>query len=255
MNTPFVALHGAFMQGSSLQTLAAALGRAAITPGLPAHRRGLAWDPGRDYHDQALEGLIAALPEGPVDLFGHSLGATVALRLAVEQPDRVRSLVLFEPVLFAAAHPEARDRHAAEMAPFHKALEEGLEGSAAAHFHGLWGGGDRWEDLPDLARRAMLRLLPIIEASAPGIFEDRPGVVPRLADCRVPTLVLHQNQPPEIVAAISSGLRRMPLVEVRAVAGPGGHMLPLTAPQAVAAEISAFWAALPANNARSLSTS
>ena len=34
---------------------------------------------------------------GTVDLYGHSLGALVALRAAAEAPDRVRSLILEDP--------------------------------------------------------------------------------------------------------------------------------------------------------------
>lgn len=49
----------------------------------------------------------------PVDVIGHSFGATVALRLALERPELVRSLVLVEPVLFAAAKAAEDPRFAA----------------------------------------------------------------------------------------------------------------------------------------------
>jgi lipase len=48
----------------------------------------------------------------PVDVIGHSFGGTVALRLAVERPDLVRSLVLIEPVFVAALladRPDLKD--------------------------------------------------------------------------------------------------------------------------------------------------
>lgn len=45
-----------------------------------------------------LRDLIAALEEGPVVVVGHSMGATVALRLAVDAPQSVRGLVLIAPV-------------------------------------------------------------------------------------------------------------------------------------------------------------
>lgn len=54
--------------------------------------------------------LLAALEvavEGPVVLAGHSLGAITSLLAAVARPARVRSLVLFEPVMLDAAALEA----------------------------------------------------------------------------------------------------------------------------------------------------
>lgn len=60
--------------------------------------------------------LLALGVRGPVDVVGSSFGAVVALRLATLYPDRVRSLVLFEPPVFwilppeeFAADPELRD--------------------------------------------------------------------------------------------------------------------------------------------------
>ena len=54
---------------------------------------------------------------GPVDVIGSSLGAVVALRLATLYPDRVRSLVLFEPPVFWVLPPEefASDPELREM--------------------------------------------------------------------------------------------------------------------------------------------
>jgi lipase len=57
------------------------------------------------------EHALGLLPEGPVHLIGHSFGATVALRLAIEAPERVASLTLIEPVLFAAA-PDGPEKRA-----------------------------------------------------------------------------------------------------------------------------------------------
>ncbi len=45
-----------------------------------------------------LRALLASLATGPVVVVGHSMGAKVALRLAVEAPEMVRGLVLVAPV-------------------------------------------------------------------------------------------------------------------------------------------------------------
>jgi lipase len=244
-----IAAQGALTQATALTGLQAALGRSMTCPALPGHPGGPPWDATRDYHDQAFDGLLAALGtvgEGPVDLFGHSLGGTLALRLAVERPARVRSLILFEPVMFAAAPSAAQEAHWAEMAPFETAIAHGQHAEAAAIFTGFWGTGAPWLDLPPLVRKAITRMIPIIPATAPAIADDSHGIVARLASCPVPVLVLHQPAAPAIVTAIAQGLcARIPDAVVRQVSGRGGHMMPVVDPEAVAAQMSAFYAALP----------
>ena len=39
--------------------------------------------------------------EAPVHLIGHSYGGAVALRIAVERPNRIASLTLYEPTTFS----------------------------------------------------------------------------------------------------------------------------------------------------------
>ncbi len=54
-------------------------------------------------HADDLAAFIEALDAGPADLLGHSRGGTVAYRLAQQRPQLLRSLVLAEPGLNAAA--------------------------------------------------------------------------------------------------------------------------------------------------------
>lgn len=246
MTRPLLALHALFMHSASMSPLAEALGRDVIAPSLPGHRRGPPWDASRDYIAQAVEAASAALPEGPVDVFGHSLGATVALHLAVAKPLQVRSLVLFEPALFAAASPDAFADYLITIEPVTTALTKGREGTAAAAFHALWGTGAAWEDLPDTLRKSMLRMMPIVPATAPSVMDDREGMLSRLQNCTVPVLVLRQEQPLAIMASLCDGIaQRLPNAKVQGVAGTGRHMLPVTDPEAVAAAVRAFWASRP----------
>lgn len=96
---PVVLLHGcggspeqAFLASGWPEAFAAA-GREVLIPRLPGHGRD---NPSHDpagYADLAA-GLLHHLPAGPVDLVGFSLGAKIALDLAVRWPDRVRRMVL-----------------------------------------------------------------------------------------------------------------------------------------------------------------
>ena len=75
---------------------------------LPSHGRSSDWDGTGDLHDVATDMGRALLTE-PMDLIGHSFGATVAMRLAMEHPEMVRSVTMIEPVYFAPAiadHPD-----------------------------------------------------------------------------------------------------------------------------------------------------
>jgi pimeloyl-ACP methyl ester carboxylesterase len=246
MTRPLLALHALFMHSASMTPMGEALGREVIAPSLPGHRRGPPWLEAQDYIAQAVEGACAALPEGQVDVFGHSLGATVALQLAVARPGQVRSLVVFEPAFFAAAGPDALAIYRNTMNAVIDALAKGREGTAAASFHALWGTGATWEDLPATLRKSMIRMMPIVPATGPSVMDDSEGLLPRLRDCPVPVLILQQEQPLEIMAALCEGLRqRLPNAQVRSVAGAGRHMLPVTDPVAVAGAVRAFWATLP----------
>ena len=54
----------------------------------------------------AADGVIGALMAGcgPMHLVGHSHGAAVALEIAIQRPDLVRSLTLIEPAVYHLLH-------------------------------------------------------------------------------------------------------------------------------------------------------
>ncbi len=64
---------------------------------LPADPRGRrSW---RDFRDDLVGALGELAAAGPVVLCGHSMGGTVSLLAAAKAPDKVRGLVLFDPVI------------------------------------------------------------------------------------------------------------------------------------------------------------
>ena len=208
----------------------------------PGHGRAPDWDGAGDYHD-AVTAQAAALLEGPAVVIGHSFGATVALRLAQEHARAVAALVLIEPVLFAAARGDPRHgAHQASEAAFTAAMRGGDHARAAEAFLARWGDGTAWAALPPPVRDRLAAQMPLIAAAAPALNEDGAGLLGpgRLERTACPVLLLRGAASPPVTAAITESLaRRLPRVTCDVITG-AGHMLPLTHPAEVAAQIDDF---------------
>lgn len=213
---------------------------------MPGHGQSGPWDERLDYQLQALR-MAAALAEmdAPVDLVGHSFGATVALRLAVERPDLVRSLTLIEPVMFAVAEttdPAAYADHVARTGAYVTAMGQGRSEDAARAFIGVWGAGDPLDELPPDRRERLVARMKLIVASEAALYGDCNGLLApgRLEGVSCPVLLIEGAASPPIVAAIQAGLAdRLPDTRRVVVAG-AAHMVPITHPAPVAAEIARF---------------
>ncbi len=100
-DAPILALHGWLDNAGSFDRLAPLLqGRRVIALDLAGHGRSDhrapgSWYPYVDYLDE-IAAAIDWLGGAPVDLLGHSLGATLASMFAALSPDKVRRLLLIE---------------------------------------------------------------------------------------------------------------------------------------------------------------
>lgn len=240
---PGLALHCMMGSGRAWDAVAKALGGVVDLRGfdLPGHGRSPDWQPeaGVDYHTHVTR-LAARMIDRPLDLIGHSFGATVALRIAVGAPQAIRSLTLIEPVLFAAAPPAIRAQEAARDAAMAQALAEGRDAEAAGAFVNRWG-AQGWDRLPAPARATMARQIRLVAANHAALSLDahdilRPG---GLEGVDAPVMIIAGTDSPAVVAAIGEALAgRLPDVGRAEVPG-AGHMLPLTHPAQVAGLIGA----------------
>jgi len=209
---------------------------------LPGHGRSADWDRRGDFQTVSAD-IGTALIDQRADLIGHSFGATVAMRIAACHPEKVRSLTLIEPVLFAAARATpVFAAHMAEMAPFGAAMQaEDLE-TATRLFNRVWGAGIPWDAIPQAQRDAMVQRIHMIPEGADVTNEDihaqaTPGALEAI---RQPVLLIEGAQSPPIVGAVHNVFAaRIPNVRRVVVAG-AGHMAPITHPKAVAGEIADF---------------
>ena len=127
-----VLLHCALASSKAWTGLAERLGDRLrmIAPDMPGHGRSARWDHRCDMHDQVTAIARDCLGAGG-HVIGHSFGATVALRLAIEVPDLVHSVTLIEPVLFAAARetdPAVFQRYLDSSRDLRAALANGKTG-------------------------------------------------------------------------------------------------------------------------------
>ena len=239
---PALAIHCTLGHAGSWRGVATALGDVLTTLAydLPNHGKSPDWNGQGDLHDACIAPAREVL-DRPMHLIGHSFGATVALRLAVETPQNVKTLTLIEPVYFAAAgahDPAALARYTAQ-ALYATAMAKGDWAQAAAEFNANWGAGRDWHDLPAAAQKYMIDRMPFVDAQAPMIFDDSAGLLAqgRLERAAMPCLLLKGSMSPEIISTVHDGLAaRLPQARQETLQGVG-HMSPVTHPDRVAAAL------------------
>ena len=214
---------------------------------LPCHGKSGDWDGQGVMHDTATAMALEVLDDigaGPVDVMGHSFGATVALRLAIEHPHRVRSLVMFEPVFFAplmADDPAFAADYARDTAAFDAALDAGDSAGAARAFNKTWGSTTPWPEIPQTRRDYMAARIHFVRESSPFFIDDCAGLLApgRFDAADMPAVLMHGTSSPwagPVSHAIARRLRNATEVALEGV----GHMAPITDPHNVAAPVRAF---------------
>jgi len=244
-----LALHCTLSHSGAWRGLAGQMGGQAtlITPDMLSHGRSPDWDGQGDFQDRSVA-AVAHLLEQDMDLIGHSFGATIALRLAVAYPEKVRSLTLIEPVFFAVAlrdDPGPLADHDAEMEPFMDAMRAGDMALGARLFNRLWSlGGPRWPDMPESTRAAMTRAVTIVLACRSPICDDlagmlEPGVLQRV---QAPCMLLRGRETHPVIRVVNDGLARRLKGAENVVVQGAGHMVPISHPVETSAALEKLFA-------------
>ena len=240
-----LALHCTMAHGGAWSGLAKHIGEAVtlVAPDMPSHGTSADWDEVSDFSDTVYQASLGVMDAGPMDVIGHSFGAATALRIAAFNPERVRSLTVFEPVFFAAAlrrDPASLAAHAEDAKPYVAAITARDYPLAARLFNRMWSaGGPKWDDLPTRTRAAMARAIHVVPDTERFLFEDAAGLLaPGALDAlEVPTLVMRGEMAHPAIVATNDGLADLiPGAEQSVIAG-AGHMAPISHPAEVAAAL------------------
>jgi pimeloyl-ACP methyl ester carboxylesterase len=170
---------------------------------------------------------------GSVHLVGHSYGGGVALNAALNRPDRVASMVLYEPGAFHLLR-QMHERGAAAYAEITslardvgKGLLTGDYRGAVARFVDYWNGPGAWRTMRPAVQQALLRWVPKgpldFQAS---INEPTPPSAYSVLDC--PVLILRGEHSPWPSWVISECLAELLPNSKLAVVPGAGHMGPIS---------------------------
>ncbi len=225
---PRLMIHCMLARHEVLLPLAKATGGKVTLFDMPGHGQSADWD-GQTPYQALTTAMAATCCDGPTHVIGHSFGATVALRLAVERPDLVSRLTLIEPVFFAAAKGTAE--HAAYLKtfrPFVAAMLQGDEARAAEVFNGLWSSA-KWDGITAEQRAYLTDRIHLVVATGADLEEDAAGITSAgsLGRVTIPVDLIRGEKSQPVVAAIHKRLaERLPNATDHVIAG-AGHMLPI----------------------------
>jgi pimeloyl-ACP methyl ester carboxylesterase len=209
--------------------------------------RGPAWPMDRTLtlHDEvALLEPVFARAGAPFALVGHSYGAAVALLAALQRPDLVHALVLYEPTLFALVEaasppPNAVDGIRETVAQAAAALAGGDRSAAAEAFIDYWMGAGAWAAKPEPQRSAIEAAVVNVGGWGHALLgESTPlAAFPAL---EMPVLLMQGSDTTISARAVSALLAQtLPRVETLTFRGLG-HMGPITHPTEVDTAIEDF---------------
>lgn len=230
---PLLLIHGVGMRAEAWgpQIAALAADHRVIAVDMPGHGESdpLPGDPRLPDYVAWAARVIEALELGPVSVAGHSMGSLIAGGLAVERPDLVARAALLNGV--------HRRTEAARAAVLARAAEiaagaGGIEAPLARWFDATQSG------LRDQVAGWLRGVSPAGYAAAYRAFAEGDGVyADRLGAVQCPLLVLtgdgDANSTPEMTRAMAAMASRGTAVVIEG----HRHMVNLTAPEAVTAEL------------------
>ena len=230
-----VCLHSSGSSSAQWKGLIARLAREhrVIAPDFLGHGRSPApaFAAGTVLAQDAAQVASVAAAHGRVDLVGHSYGAAVALYVATAHPALVRSLVLYEPVVFGAlkiggAHDSLWQEitQVGRTIVLHARMRRLL--AAAKCFVDYWSGAGSWLAMGAARQSTVALRMAAVAEHFTAILEWQP--LQALRDLQAPVLLMHGERTRRVTRAITARLADVLPQAVQVRIRSAGHMGPVT---------------------------
>lgn len=219
----------------------------AFAPDLYGSGKSPDWHSNREISlrdEVALIEPVFAKAGAPFALVGHSYGAAVALIATVANPARVRSLVLYEPTLFALVDAQTRPPNEADgiratVDLASAALDAGNRDAAAEAFIDYWMGAGTWANTPSQRKQPITDSIVNLRRWAHALLTE-PTSLSEFRSLDIPMLYMVGKRSPAssraVARILTPALPRAEVVEFDEL----GHMGPITHPAIVNEAIQRF---------------
>ena len=244
-----VCLHASGSSARQWKRLVERIGHQArvVAPDFYGHGEAPTWNQGRalTLRDEASRAMrVLTGSSRPIHLVGHSYGGAVALHIALELPERVASLTLYEPVPFATLFAyNARNPAAVEVRVLAEGIDHALRNgsleAAAERFVTYWSGNDAWRGLSGLQQTTIASRMPSIDRHFKALAADT-TTLKDYERLRIPVLLMAGARTKPSARRLAELLAYgLPASEFEMIDGLD-HMGPVTAPEIVNGRIEAF---------------
>ena len=151
------------------------------------------------------QALAAIIGEQGYHLVGHSCGGAIALKLAVEAPEKLLSLALFEPVAFHLLPKGSPQRQEADAFKSKVFIDDGYQ--AAEIFTNFWNKPGFFKSLPKKMQDLMAADIAKVNLDFKGLISETYTLAELSAiTCR--SLLMHGSESPALSLHLSEFIRR-----------------------------------------------
>ena len=184
-----------------------------------------------------IENIIATVAANqPFHLVGHSCGGAIALKLAVQQPENILSLSLYEPVAFHLLEQGSEARVLADDFANKVAIDDNYQ--AAEIFTNFWNKEGFFRSLPEKMQALMARDMPKVSLDFKGLIAEKYSLID-LGQIQCRALIMTGEYSPKL-SQLLAGKIESSLGSASHRNFPAGHMGPVSHSELIHPVIAEF---------------